>query len=70
MYVNLPHQFKGTHMSRFIEILNEYRRDDQPQEDRPHPEEIRRRLNAQSAHMEMTFPYFIDKRRPSPRPGA
>jgi GTP cyclohydrolase I len=25
MYVNLPHQFKGTHMSRFIEILNEYR---------------------------------------------
>jgi|GEM_PF-5877100 len=25
MYVNLPHHFKGTHMSRFIEILNEYR---------------------------------------------
>ncbi|HNR14827.1 MAG TPA: GTP cyclohydrolase, FolE2/MptA family, partial [Thermodesulfobacteriota bacterium] len=25
MYVNLPHQFKGTHMSRFVEILNQYR---------------------------------------------
>jgi GTP cyclohydrolase I len=25
MYVDLPHQFKGTHMSRFIEILNQYR---------------------------------------------
>ena len=27
MYVNLPHRHKGTHMSRFIEILSEYRRD-------------------------------------------
>jgi GTP cyclohydrolase I len=26
MYVNLPHHFKGTHMSRFIEILNTYRK--------------------------------------------
>ena len=25
MYVDLPHQFKGTHMSRFIEILDAYR---------------------------------------------
>ena len=25
MYVNLPHHFKGTHMSRFIEILNTYK---------------------------------------------
>jgi len=24
MYVNLPHRFKGTHMSRFVEILNQY----------------------------------------------
>ncbi len=24
MYVNLPHQYKGTHMSRFIELLSEY----------------------------------------------
>jgi len=25
MYVNLPHHFKGAHMSRFIEVLNEFR---------------------------------------------
>jgi GTP cyclohydrolase I len=24
MYVNLPHHFKGTHMSRFVEALNEF----------------------------------------------
>ena len=26
MYVHLPHNFKGTHMSRFVEILNENER--------------------------------------------
>ncbi|MDP3696339.1 MAG: GTP cyclohydrolase, FolE2/MptA family, partial [Desulfocapsaceae bacterium] len=24
MYVNLPHRFMGTHMSRFVEILNRF----------------------------------------------
>ena len=27
MYVNLPHNFKGTHMSRFVEILNQHERE-------------------------------------------
>ncbi len=27
MYVNLPHDFKGTHMSRFVEILNTHERE-------------------------------------------
>ncbi|MEO7205658.1 MAG: GTP cyclohydrolase, FolE2/MptA family, partial [Steroidobacteraceae bacterium] len=27
MYVNLPHNFKGTHMSRFVEILNHHGRE-------------------------------------------
>jgi GTP cyclohydrolase IB len=27
MYVNLPHHFKGTHMSRFVEILNRHERE-------------------------------------------
>ena len=64
MYVNLPHQYKGTHMSRFIEILSEYRRDISPQRLPKILEEMKQRLNAESAHMELTFPYFIEKNAP------
>ncbi len=64
MYVNLPHRHKGTHMSRFIEILSEFRRDISLKKIGPILEETRRRLHAQSAHIEMTFPYFIDKEAP------
>ena len=64
MYVNLPHRHKGTHMSRFIEILSEHRRDVSLKKIGPILEETRRRLHAQSAHIEMTFPYFIDKEAP------
>ena len=64
MYVNLPHRHKGTHMSRFIEILSECRRDVSLKKIGPILEETRRRLHAQSAHIEMTFPYFIDKEAP------
>jgi GTP cyclohydrolase I len=67
MYVNLPHRHKGTHMSRFIEILSEHRLDVSLKKIGPILEETRRRLNAQSAHIEMTFPYFIDKEAPVTR---
>lgn len=64
MYVNLPEDFKGTHMSRFIEVLN-----------RRHGritinnflgilDELKTELNAMSAHIEMEFPYFIEKSAP------
>ncbi|MBF0530115.1 MAG: GTP cyclohydrolase I FolE2 [Deltaproteobacteria bacterium] len=64
MYVNLPRQYKGTHMSRFIEVLSEYRNDISPQNLGLILEEMKRRLNAESAHMELTFPYFIEKTAP------
>lgn len=64
MYVNLPHQYKGTHMSRFIEILSEYREEISPQSLSYILEEMKRRLCAESAHMELTFPYFIEKTAP------
>jgi GTP cyclohydrolase I len=64
MYVNLPHRHKGTHMSRFIEILSECRRDISIRNIETILEETRSRLHAQSAHIEMTFPYFIDKPAP------
>lgn len=64
MYVNLPHRHKGTHMSRFIEILSECRRDISIRNIETILEETRKRLHAQSAHIEMSFPYFIDKPAP------
>jgi len=64
MYVNLPRTYKGTHMSRFVEILNEHNRRISIQNFSSILEEMKRRLNAESAHMEITFPYFINKAAP------
>ena len=64
MYVDLPHQFKGTHMSRFIEILNEHRGEISV---RKFPEILRKmkkRFNASTAHLEVEFPYFMEKSAP------
>ncbi len=64
MYVNLPRHYKGTHMSRFVEILNEHSRRISLQSFPEIMEEMKKRLNAESAHMEITFPYFINKEAP------
>lgn len=64
MYVNLPHHFKGTHMSRFVEILNTYREEIALDKLEPMLQEMKKKLGATSAHLEMEFPYFIEKRAP------
>jgi GTP cyclohydrolase I len=64
MYVNLPRYYKGTHMSRFVEILNEHSRRISLQNFSEILEEVKDRLKAESAHMEITFPYFINKAAP------
>lgn len=64
MYVNLPHQYKGTHMSRFIELLSEYSNNMNIRDMRGILEEMKRRLDAESAHIEVEFPYFINKSAP------
>ena len=64
MYVDLPHRFKGTHMSRFIEILNRYRRGINVRNLSTILNEMKEKLNARSAHIEITFPYFIEKSAP------
>ncbi len=64
MYVGLPHQFKGTHMSRFVEILNAHEREISPDTFRLMLREMVRKLEAQSGHIEMTFPYFVAKKAP------
>lgn len=64
MYVNLPRQYKGTHMSRFVEILNEHSKQISLQNFSDILREMKKRLNAERANMEITFPYFINKRAP------
>jgi len=64
MYVNLPREFKGTHMSRFVEILNEYQGEISVSTFSGILAEMKRRLNAQDAHLEVDFPYFIEKQAP------
>jgi GTP cyclohydrolase I len=64
MYVELPHNFKGTHMSRFVEILNAHEREISVESFESMLRDMVQRLEAESGHIEMTFPYFIDKSAP------
>ncbi|HEX5538278.1 MAG TPA: GTP cyclohydrolase FolE2, partial [Methylophilaceae bacterium] len=64
MYVHLPHNFKGTHMSRFVEILNMNEREISVESFETILREMVNRLEAKSGHLEMTFPYFINKAAP------
>ncbi|MGZ5074890.1 MAG: GTP cyclohydrolase FolE2 [Usitatibacter sp.] len=64
MYVGLPHHFKGTHMSRFVEILNAHEREISPDTFRAMLREMVKKLEAESGHIEMTFPYFVSKKAP------
>lgn len=59
MYVNLPHHFKGTHMSRFIEILNRFRGEINLKNFHRILAEMKTTLQAEEAHMEVAFPYFL-----------
>jgi GTP cyclohydrolase I len=62
--VSLPHDFKGTHMSRFIEVLNGRRAEMTIRNMPAILTDIQRRLEADDAHLEVTFPYFMTKRAP------
>ncbi|MCF6257024.1 MAG: GTP cyclohydrolase FolE2 [Gammaproteobacteria bacterium] len=64
MYVNLPHNFKGTHMSRFVEILNQHEREISVESFEDMLAEMTERLEAESGHIEMSFPYFVNKTAP------
>ncbi len=61
MYVNLPHRFKGTHMSRFVEILNTFHGEINLKSFHRILEEMKARLDAEAAHMEIEFPYFLQR---------
>jgi GTP cyclohydrolase I len=63
MYVSLPHNFKGTHMSRFVEILHG-EREISVESFRAMLETMTDRLEADAGHIEMNFPFFVMKKAP------
>ena len=64
MYVHLPHNFKGTHMSRFVEILNSHEREISVENFPVMLQDMIVKLEAETGHIEMNFPYFINKKAP------
>jgi len=64
MYVGLPHNFKGTHMSRFVEILNAHEDEISVESFETMLREMVARLEAETGHISMSFPYFISKAAP------
>ena len=64
MYVYLPHDFKGTHMSRFVEILNQHGREISVESFENILREMVEKLEAKSGYIEMSFPYFVNKTAP------
>lgn len=64
MYVNLPHHFKGTHMSRFVEILNDHRGQINVKTFPHILEKLKEKLEAEAAHIDLSFSYFIEKKAP------
>lgn len=64
MSVSLPHHFKGTHMSRFIEVLNSHRGEITMRTLPVILKELKNRLDAETAHIEVRFPYFVEREAP------
>jgi GTP cyclohydrolase I len=64
LFADLPHNFKGTHMSRFIEVFEEYRQDLSMPNVLRMLKKIRTELDAQTAYADIHFPYFIKKAAP------
>ncbi|MGB4263511.1 MAG: GTP cyclohydrolase FolE2 [Fervidobacterium sp.] len=64
MYVDLPRDYRGTHMSRFIEVLNEFHLEVHPKRIKEILERLKSVLNASRGVIEVDFPYFISKKAP------
>src|SRR3984893_9674622 len=61
MYVSLPHNFKGTHMSRFVEILHT-EREISVESFRSMLGKMTERLEADVGNVEMSLPFFVMKK--------
>ncbi len=62
--VSLPHHFKGTHMSRFIEVLERHRGEVTVRTVPAILTELRTRLDAEQAQVTVDFPYFLERTAP------
>jgi GTP cyclohydrolase I len=67
MFVDLPKEFKGTHMSRFVEVLNAHGRVIHVKNITDILASLQQRLNSATSHLEIEFPYFMSKRSPVSR---
>ncbi len=63
--VDLPHQFKGTHMSRFVEALHAKGTVLQVGQIHPLLDDLLVRLESEQAHVDIEFPFFLEKRAPA-----
>jgi GTP cyclohydrolase I len=64
LFVDLPEEFKGTHMSRFVEVLNAHGSVIHVENLPDILREMQVRLHASAAHLEMRFPFFLTKKAP------
>lgn len=64
MSVNLPQHVKGTHMSRFIEILNRYHNELKQEAILEILHVMKEKLEAETAHIGLHFPYFLERKAP------
>lgn len=64
MFVYLPHHFKGTHMSRFVKILNDHEKEISVESFKEMLKEMSQLLEADCGDIEMHFPYFVNKKAP------
>src|SRR5271165_7056294 len=70
MFVDLPKEFKGTHMSRFVEVLNAHGNVIHVENINEILHELQKRLNSVTSHLEIEFPYFMSKKSPVSRQGS
>ena len=64
MFVDLPKEFKGTHMSRFLEVLNAHGNVIHVENIQDILYAMQRKFNAATSHLEIEFPYFMVKKAP------
>ena len=61
IFVELPKEHRGTHMSRFLEVLNSYHKETLIDNLEPMLQKVKNRLNSQKSYITIRFPYFIEK---------
>lgn len=64
LFVDLPHQYRGTHMSRFIEVTERHAMDMKLSSLDEILKDMLETFDCETAHLDISFPYFIRKSAP------